>query len=66
MLAVPEPVLYVTICDDYPKRLLQPHVVIVAFISAQSVGIVSSLKRAATCIKGGETEKLCLNNPHLR
>jgi len=32
---------------------------------AQSVGIVSSLKRAATCIKGGEKEQMCLNNPHL-
>ena len=29
----------------------------VVFISAQSVGIVSSLKQAATCIKGGESKE---------
>jgi len=37
----------------------------VVFISAQSVGIVSSLKQAATCIKGGES-KLTQNNTDSR
>lgn len=58
--AVPEHILcyrfkgYVTF--NYAKGLL----IINAFISAQSVGIVSSLKRAATCIKGGETKRKCM------
>ena len=29
--------------------------IIAVFISAKSVGIISSLKRAATCVKGGES-----------
>ena len=56
--------IYLTICDDEQNGLWQLHVavIIVVFVSAQSVGIVSSLKRAATHIKGGEEEHMFIQS----
>ena len=43
---------------NYAKEIIN-HYLLLPFTSAQSVGIVFSLKRMATSIKGGESKRKC-------